>query len=123
MPEAIKLDPDNAQAYCHRGVLLREKRQDFAPALNDFTEAVRFDPQYTRAYYNRGLVYLMQNNPDAAIADFNAAIEIDPQYGNAYLGRSKAYEKKGDHAQCRRRPDAEGERISRGKDENGMYEG
>ena len=54
--EAIRLDPQDADAYNNRGVSYENLGQ-FQRAIQDHDEAIRLDPQPALAYSNRGTVY------------------------------------------------------------------
>lgn len=71
--EAIRLDPQNANAYVGRGSV----RFD-GGSLADFDEAIRLDPQNAEAYSRRAFIYNMQRNYAAALADYDQAIRFNP---------------------------------------------
>ncbi|MBW4626958.1 MAG: tetratricopeptide repeat protein [Brasilonema octagenarum HA4186-MV1] len=88
--QAIKLDPNYAQAYYSRGVFYFSKK-DYDRAIADFNKAIQLDPHYAQAYNNRGIYYANQKDYDRAIADFNQAIKLDPNYTQAYNNRGNSY--------------------------------
>ena len=94
--QAIKLDPNNAAAYCNRGVVY----DDYDRAIADFNHAIKLDPNYATAYYNRGVAYYNVGDYDGAIAEFNQVIKLDPNNANTYNNRGITYYNKGeyDHA-------------------------
>ena len=51
--EALRLDPQFAQAYTGRGIA-RIKLGELAAAVADFDEAIRLEPQFADAYVGRG---------------------------------------------------------------------
>ena len=53
-PEAVRLDPKHAKAYCNRGGVYYVKGEH-DKAIADFTEATRLDPKSAKAYYGRPL--------------------------------------------------------------------
>ena len=82
--EAIRLNPESAEAYFNRGMAKRQSPS----AIMDFDEAIRCDPNFADAYFYRGCLkdYLAQSESvraarhDArrsAIADFGEAIRLD----------------------------------------------
>ena len=81
--EAIRLDPNYANAYNNRGLAYDDKG-DFARAIEDYTQAIRFEPRHVNAHTNRGADYAETGQFDKAIADYNEAIKIDPDYASAY---------------------------------------
>jgi len=94
--EAIRVDPNYAEAYFRRGDTYDE-RGDYDRAIADYTQAIRLDPNYAKAYYYRGLTYNNKNDYDRAIADYTQAIKLDPDYAMAYNNRGYAYYCKNDY--------------------------
>ncbi|GHT85531.1 hypothetical protein FACS1894137_09920 [Spirochaetia bacterium] len=94
--EAIRLDPNYANAYYNRGVAY-ENKKDYDRAIGDYTQAIRINPNYAVAYNNRGGVYVDKKDYDRAIADYTEAIRLDPNYANAYYNRGFAYGNKKDY--------------------------
>ena len=78
--QAIRLDPDNALAYKHRGDA-RRNLEDYEEAMADYTEAIRLDPEYAAAYNNRGVVRRQLGDYEEAIADFTEAIQASGNWG------------------------------------------
>ena len=54
--EAIRLDPNNADAYTVRGVAYIQKK-DYDRAIADCTEALRLNPNIADEYRKRGFAY------------------------------------------------------------------
>jgi tetratricopeptide (TPR) repeat protein len=92
---AIALTPDDAAAFCNRGVAWFYQ-SDHDRAIADFTKALEINPRYAMAYCNRGILWTEKADYDRAIADFNKALEIDPGYVEAFYGRAVAWFLKGD---------------------------
>jgi serine/threonine-protein kinase len=86
---AIKLSPDDADAYYNRGIAKYELN-DFPGAVADYTAAIKLDPNDARAYYNRGVVKIMLNDFQGAIADSTATIKLNPDHADAYYNRGVA---------------------------------
>jgi len=122
LSQAIRLNPNYADAYVNRGLthfqlaevkntiagpLTREQLlQSFERkpeksivdrAIADLDQAIRSDPNHEIAYYNRGLMYRVQGDDDKAITNFNQAIRLNPDYEIAYEFRGRTYEEKGDY--------------------------
>ena len=74
---AIAINPDSADAYYDRGILL-EKQGNVPQAISDFTQTIKINPQDVDAYYSRGNAYAQQHHFTQAIADYNKVIEINP---------------------------------------------
>src|ERR1700726_1680108 len=70
--EAIRLKPDYADAYNHRGNVY-SKKEEYDKAISDCTEAIRLKPDYADAYLNRGNVYSKKEEYDEAIIDYTEA--------------------------------------------------
>ncbi|HIA19543.1 MAG TPA: tetratricopeptide repeat protein, partial [Planctomycetaceae bacterium] len=93
--EAIRIDPDDADAYNNRGIAYINMGE-VSRAIADYNEAIRINPDYALAYYNRGHAYGEKKEYDKAIADYSDAIRINPDYAAAYNNRGSAYYKVGD---------------------------
>ena len=88
--EAIRLDPQNPEAYYGRGnAELQLGQLDLA--LQDFDEAIRLDPNHAMAHANRAGVYLVTGKFDLSIEGYGEAIRIDPQNITYYSSRAMAY--------------------------------
>ncbi|MEG4581289.1 tetratricopeptide repeat protein [Microcoleus sp. MON1_C5] len=87
--EAIRLNPNDAEAYHCRGVV-HYQQGDLKRAIADFNEAIRLAPNYAKAYSNRGAVRLLQGDIEGAMADYNEAIRLEPKDADAYFTRAKA---------------------------------
>ncbi len=51
--EAIRLNPNDAEAYYNRAKA-RYEQKDIEGAIADYNEAIRLNPSYVEAYKNRG---------------------------------------------------------------------
>ncbi len=97
--EAIRLNPQSAEAYYKRGFFYQS--HGYAErAIEDFDRAIRTDPQFAKAYGNRAYAYLNKKQYDLAIADCTRAINLDPNDAVAYLNRGVAYKFQGDKARA-----------------------
>ena len=89
--EAIRQDPDNAEAYFYRGKTYY-KEGDKDQAIKDFTQVITLKPNKAGgAYGYRGKAYLDKDDYDRAIADFTQSIKQDPDNAEAYYNRGDAY--------------------------------
>jgi len=93
--EAIRLNPEYAEAYNNRGVVRAEKG-DLDAAIADYSAAIRLNPEYAEAYFNRGIARRKKGDLDAAIGDYDSAIRLNPEYVDAYNNRGVARGQKGD---------------------------
>jgi tetratricopeptide (TPR) repeat protein len=103
--EAIRLNPNDSEAYVLRGLLYEipavYDRAIADYAIADYTEAIRVGPNNVEAYKRRGIVYHFFKYDDAhAIADFSEAIRLDPNDAWTYTARASAYRDKRDYDQA-----------------------
>jgi tetratricopeptide (TPR) repeat protein len=94
--QAIRLDPNFAEAYNARGNAYHHKK-DYDRAIADYSQAMRLDPNFAEAYNARGLAYSDKGDYDRAIADLDQAIRLDPDLAMAYFNRGGVYYEKGDY--------------------------
>ena len=76
--EAIRLDPDFAQAYYERGIVHFE-RGNTDEALADYTEAIRLNPGFANAYFNRTYVRAARHDFRGAVLDALKFLKIAPK--------------------------------------------
>lgn len=79
---AIRLDPENLQAYHAKAFYLQNSNR-VSEAIDIYKEINSRDPQYTDAYLNTGILYLDQDSLAQAYEHFDILVKIDPQN---YLG-------------------------------------
>ncbi len=94
--EAIRLNPQFAEAYNNRGAAWQAKG-DNDRAIADYGEAIRLNPQIVGAYNNRALAWQAKGDNDRAIADYGETIRLNPQYAEAYNNRALVWQAKGDN--------------------------
>jgi hypothetical protein len=90
LTEAIRLQPDFANAYGARGNAYGDLRQ-YQPALEDYDKAISLKPDRTGFFNNRGNVYKDLNKYQLAVEDYNEAIRLKPDDAKAYHNRGNAY--------------------------------
>ena len=73
--EAIRLNPNDAEAYYIRGVAYEDKGE-LDKAIADYTEGIRIDPKNAMAYKIRGDAYEDNGELDKAKADHDKASEM-----------------------------------------------
>jgi pentatricopeptide repeat protein len=100
--EAIRLDPNYADAYARRGIAYADRHAhgDNAKAIADFSQAIRLDPHDAYSYLFRGDIYAAKAEYDKAIADYSDFIRLNPTNSiddAGYLNRADAYVAKGDY--------------------------
>ena len=97
--EAIRLNPQSAEAYYKRGFAYQNMGQG-ERAIEDFDRAIRINPEFAMAYSNRGYAYLNKRQYDRAVVDCTKAIKLDPSDAVAYLNRGTAYKLQGNTAEA-----------------------
>jgi len=73
--EAIRLDPDYAEAYDSRGSV-HYFMGDHDKALADYNEAIRLDPNYRNSYCCRAYIHGDNGDYDKAAADLTVAVRL-----------------------------------------------
>ena len=82
--KAIKIDPNNADAYNALGNLLREQLNDTDRAIKEYCKAITLNPKSHLPYNGLGNATTDKGEYNRAIAAFNKAIEINPNYAHAH---------------------------------------
>ncbi|MDF5727134.1 MAG: tetratricopeptide repeat protein [Rhizonema sp. PD38] len=93
--QVIRLNPNDTDAYCNRGVAHYELG-DKKAAIEDFNQAICLNPNFADAYHNRGLSHYELGDKKAAIEDFNQAICLNPNFADAYHNRGLSHYELGD---------------------------
>lgn len=93
---ALRVDPQDAQAYCCRGVV-RCKQGNYREAISDFNQALRLNFDDAIVYRNRGKARSQIGDHQGAIADFNSALQMQPQDPMLYIARGNAYRVMGNY--------------------------
>jgi tetratricopeptide (TPR) repeat protein len=89
---AIKINPNDAVAYYHRGLTYADQKKD-KQAMADLNSAIRIYPKYATAYLVLGFIDRSQGKYKRAVADFTAVIKINPESAWAYYHRGLTYTK------------------------------
>jgi tetratricopeptide (TPR) repeat protein len=100
--EVLQRNPDDPDAYFHRGLAYRRRGKlgDNDLAIADFSSALEhglMPPQDMDVYFNRGLTYHAQEDYDRAVEDFSTVISREPNNAEAYFNRGLAYSGKEDY--------------------------
>jgi len=94
LDNAIKLQPDYAEAYYIRGNVYRNGLNQYQRAVDDYNEAIRLNPDNPYAYAKRGDCYCYDlGDINKAIKDYDKAIGLSPQFEVAYYNRAGAYQR------------------------------
>ncbi|MCS6813246.1 MAG: tetratricopeptide repeat protein [Cyanobacteria bacterium] len=93
----ILTDPQNAKAYCQRGIVHAKVGRRKA-AIHDLTEAIRLAPHDSQMLLHRAMVRLELEDARGAIDDLNQLVSTqDPK---VYLQRGNAYRQLQDYRQA-----------------------
>ena len=76
LDQAIRLNPENAQAFHARG-LIDQREGNHPQAITDFGNAIDRDPFVGAPYQARGQSLIAVGQPAKAIEDFNAALNVN----------------------------------------------
>lgn len=76
--EAMRLDPQQAEAYAVRGMVTFAVDWDTAAAERDLRQAIALNPSYARAYQYLSAVLTTQRRFDEAVAAARTAVDLDP---------------------------------------------
>jgi WD40 repeat protein/serine/threonine protein kinase/tetratricopeptide (TPR) repeat protein len=97
--EAIRLAPQNAQAYVSRAKTW-DAKGDVDSALEDLAESIRLNPNSTEAYAQRAFIRHRGRQLDAALGDYEELIRIDPANAWALKNRAGIWQMKGDRGKA-----------------------
>ena len=81
--EAIRLDPQNADAYYCRAMMLRDKGER-DKALADINEAIRLKSDKAQYYWMRGTLYGEKDMYEKGLEDLNRMIELEGDAAKHY---------------------------------------
>ncbi len=95
--QAIRINPDYAEAYFNRGNTNRALLR-YADAERDYSLAIGCNPTMVEAYLNRGTVFAARADKVAALADYEKALSLDPGFAVACFNRGLLKEELGDQA-------------------------
>ncbi|MEB3214956.1 MAG: tetratricopeptide repeat protein [Nostocales cyanobacterium 94392] len=97
--EAIRLNPDLAEAYYNLGLALHKQKQNQA-AITAYRQALIVDPTMANAQYNLGLVLYQEGETEEAIAAYEQSIHLDRNNANAHFNLGIALQQQGDTAKA-----------------------
>jgi tetratricopeptide (TPR) repeat protein len=80
--EAIRLDPQNSEAYSNRGLLRAISPGSYPLAISDCNEAIRLNPVDAQAYLGRALARALQADFTGAVRDLTEVFLLDPEIGD-----------------------------------------
>jgi tetratricopeptide (TPR) repeat protein len=94
--EAIRLDPEYAEAYARRGRAYNDLK-DYSRALGDINRALGLDPTLKMAYAARAKTHLDMGEHRRAVDDASEAIRRLPDMPNGYSIRGNALSQLGEY--------------------------
>lgn len=92
--QAVKVDPEFAEAYNNLGLAYTELGEE-EKASDAFLKAVQLNPSLHAAYNNLGYIFFRQGNYDQAIEMYNEALGRSTDNSSAYTNLGNAYYKLG----------------------------
>ncbi|RZB29391.1 MAG: hypothetical protein AEth_01208 [Candidatus Argoarchaeum ethanivorans] len=81
--EAIRINPDNAEAHYNLGILLKDLKR-FDEAEKECREAIRINPDYVEAHNNLGILLKDLKRFGEAEKEYREAIRINPDNAEAH---------------------------------------
>ncbi|MCP6759034.1 MAG: tetratricopeptide repeat-containing serine protease family protein [Fischerella sp. CENA71] len=96
LTEAIRLNPNLANAYKNRGIA-RARLGDKQGAIADFNSVLTINPNDAITYDLRGIARVLLGDNKGAISDFNTALKINPNDAKTYDLRGDARSRLGDN--------------------------
>jgi tetratricopeptide (TPR) repeat protein len=96
MEEALRLDPDCANAHLDLG-LIYSLRGNYDGAVTKFKEVIRRWPGYAAAHSNLGTAYRKKGMLEDAEREFKIALRLVPDFGEARANLALVYAQKGNY--------------------------
>jgi tetratricopeptide (TPR) repeat protein len=93
---AVRSNPQDAAAYCCRGVIQLMRKNNDA-ALMDFNTALRINPAGHTAYRHRGRMRQQLGDFQGALADFAQALQFNLQDAQIHVFRAQVQASLGDY--------------------------
>ena len=82
--QALKIKPDNAEAYNNIGNVLKDQG-DLEAAIDSYKQVLNIKPDYAEAYNNMGVALNNNGDPEAAIESYKKALKY-PDYAYNNMG-------------------------------------
>ena len=100
LSSAVRIDDDNAQAWCIKGSILNE--QNSQEAISCYEKCIKSNPIYYLAFRGLGNFYLKNKDFSQAEAYYSKAIGINPiRFGPIYKNRALVRLQLGDVGGCK----------------------
>jgi tetratricopeptide (TPR) repeat protein len=88
---AIELDPRDARAWNHRGIVYSANLGQPDKGVADFSKVIELNPEAAIGWVNRGSAYSYLGQPDRAVDDYSRAIQLARNFAMAWNGRGALY--------------------------------
>ncbi|MCK4401793.1 tetratricopeptide repeat protein [bacterium] len=89
--QAIRINPNYANAHYNLGVVYGKKLKCYHEAIKAYNQAVCISPDFTKAHYNLGAAYCDIGHWDKAIEAYKQAIRINPNDVGTHYRLGMAY--------------------------------
>lgn len=99
--EALRLDPELAEAYAAWGVLLTEQWHT-DEAISALTRAIAINSNYGEAYLRLGAAYEYDGQPRAALETYDQVLALDPLHTVLHVRRCLTLQNLGRYAEAER---------------------
>ena len=97
--QAIKIDPDDAEAHFNLGVTYGDSGM-YKEAIEAYKQAIRIDPNLAEAHLGLGLTYNNSGMYKEAIEAYKQAIRIDPDFAWAHSNLGVTYYESGKYKEA-----------------------
>lgn len=85
----LDINPDYVPVLYNLGYIQLVYKQDFAKAIDYFTQTIQIAPGYVEAYFNRGYSYELMGKKDLARMDYQEALKLSSNYPMAIEGMNR----------------------------------
>ena len=75
--ELVVTDPNNATAWCIRGMCYNNNFNQYDEAMESCNKALELNPEYGLAWYVKGIILINMNEKDEALLCFRNATKYD----------------------------------------------
>lgn len=97
--EAIKLDPNKAEAYHIRAKASQQSGLN-ADAIRDFEKVALLEPKNFLVFYEIAAIHLSEGKFKEAVTAFDKLLAINPKHLDAWTKKAQAEIRNGEHAQA-----------------------
>lgn len=99
LEQAISQEPDNLDAWCHRGVALADLDRN-EEVLESFDVVLKADPERAAAWYHRGIALNSLHRHDQALVALDRFLRIQPDHSEAWLLHGQTLQRLDRHEQA-----------------------